>query len=387
MTLPADATQLFGAGTGYYFVVWYRNGDVVGKSANAPSGIATPSVAERDTLSHFRARGEFREAIHCSSMGDCALAGASIQADLTAIRNSGWALAAVGAAVLALAFGLGWWLIGVAIRPIEDIGAAAARIAQGNLSERVASADPESELGRLAGVLNATFARLEAAFQRQQQFTADAAHELRTPLAILISEAQTTLAHPRSAAEYRETVESGLETAQQMRKITETLLTLARFGAGDSAVQRERVDLAEAAARGLERVALLAKPRGVILRAQLDSAVAFAVAERIDVVIQNLLTNAIVYNKPGGEVFLETSRNGGVAMLKVSDTGVGIAPADLAHIFDRFYRADKARSRAEGHAGLGLAITKAVVEAEHGTIEAASTVDKGSIFTVHLPAR
>jgi two-component system, OmpR family, sensor kinase len=178
-------------------------------------------------------------------LGDCVLAGRVITADLAAMqRFAGW-LVAAGGAVLALGLWGGWLLATRAIRPVEVISATASRISEGNLSERISVADTDNELGHLAGVLNSTFARLEAAFAQQKQFTADASHELRTPLTVLISEAQTALARDRSAAEYRETVEACLDTAQQMRRLAESLLQLARFDAGQERMERNTIDLAE----------------------------------------------------------------------------------------------------------------------------------------------
>ena len=138
--------------------------------------------------------------------------GQSITADLKAINGFAWWLLAAGGGVLLLGLGGGWYVAGRAIRPVEDISATASRISAGNLSERISVAEADNELGRLARILNSTFARLEAAFAQQKQFTADASHELRTPLAVLISEAQTALARKRDAAEYRETVEAWAET-------------------------------------------------------------------------------------------------------------------------------------------------------------------------------
>ena len=314
------------------------------------------------------------------------MAGRSIRADLGASRAFGWTLLGAGIAILALGFGLGWWLIGRAIRPVEEIANAATRIARGNLSERINVGDLDDELGRLAEVLNSTYARLEEAFFRQQEFTSNAAHELRTPLSILISEAQTTLARPRTADEYRETVEGGLETAQQMRRITETLLELARFDAGDPTVSREVIDLGKLAARCVERVEPIATRDGVPIHTQFASAPAYVAQERIELVITNLVTNALYYNKPGGDVRVETFSENGTAVLKVSDKGIGITLEDLPHVFDRFYRADKARSRAEGHAGLGLAICKSIIEAEHGEISVKSEPGEGTTFTVSVPS-
>jgi heavy metal sensor kinase len=280
-----------------------------------------------------------------------------------------------------------WWLTTRAVRPIEQISAAASRISRGNLSERIRVADRGDELTQLADVLNSTFARLESAFARQQQFTADAAHELRTPVAVLISETQSTLARERSAAEYRETVKADLDVAQQMRRLTESLLELARFEAGDEAASQSEVDLAERARACVERIAPLAAQHGIRIHSDFAPAQGVINTHRADKVVTNLLTNAIHYNKPGGEVHITTRGEADAAVLTVADTGIGIAAADLPHIFDRFYRVDKARSRDEGHTGLGLAICKAIVDAEGGTLETASTLDIGTKFTVRLPRK
>jgi two-component system OmpR family sensor kinase len=378
--LSAETRALF---ANYYYLVWYRDGSVLTRSATAPEDVTRPEFSERDTLPHFRTRGHFREAVHCSGLGDCVLAGRSVEGDLQATRNFGWALVMVGGAVLALGLGLGFWFTTRAIRPIERISAAASRISQGNLSERVEGTDSGDELGDLAAVLNHTFSRLEAAFERQRQFTADAAHELRTPLAVIISEAQTTLARERAAAEYRETVEACLETAQQMRRLTESLLELARFDAAEDHARGD-VDVAEAARMAIERIRWLAAQKGISIESSFEPAHAYVDADRIGQVITNLLTNAIYYNKADGKVWIETKMVADRAVITVKDTGVGIAPADVPHIFERFYRVDKARSRAEGRTGLGLAISKAIVEGEGGSIEVASAVGQGSTFTLRL---
>jgi len=388
LPLSSEAAVLFGEGGGaYYFLVWYRDGTVLKRSSNAPAGVPEPRRFEQDTLPHFRTRQAFREAVHCSGLGECALAGRSVQADLQAMQSFGWALLAAGASVLVLGLGVGWWLTTRAIRPIEQISVAATRIAGGNLSERIPGVDRDDELGRLAGVLNSTFARLESAFVEQQQFTADAAHELRTPVAVIISETQTTLARERTAAEYRETVKADLDTAQQMRRLTESLLELAQFDSAADGLNQGDVDLAERARVCVERIAPLAAQARIRIHAGFAPAPALGNPDRLDKLIANLLTNAIYYNKPEGEVRITTFTDAGTAVLTVADTGIGIPAADLPHIFGRFYRVDRARSRAEGHIGLGLAICKAIVDALRGTIDAASTLNTGTTFTVRLPAK
>jgi heavy metal sensor kinase len=388
LRLSAETASLFEETrtNSFYYAVWDRDGGILKQSLNAPAPVPRPEHAGRDTRTHIRMRGVFREAFHFTEMGDCVLAGRSILTELSTRRRFAWVLLAAGGTVLAFGLGVGWWLTTRAIRPVEEISAAASRISAGNLSQRITVADPDNELGHLAGVLNSTFARLESAFAQQKQFTADASHELRTPLAVLISETQTTLTRERSAAEYRDTIETCLDAGQQMRRLTDSLLELARFDAGQGLVRRCAFDLMESADACVENIRPLAVERGVQIHCELASACAFGDPGRFDQVVMNLLMNAIHYNKPGGEVRIATRTEAGAALLIVSDTGQGIAAEDLPHIFQRFYRADKSRARADGRSGLGLAICKAIVEAHGGTIEVSSQLNAGTTFTVRFYA-
>jgi heavy metal sensor kinase len=302
------------------------------------------------------------------------------------MRSFAFILAGAGAAVLALGLGGGWWIATHAIRPVEAISAAASRISAGHLSERINVADTDGELGQLAVTLNSTFARLDAAFAQQRQFTADASHELRTPLAVLISEAQTTLAHQRTAEEYRETVEACLETAQQMRRLTESLLELARLDAGQAQIQRQPFDLAASARACVELIQPLADARGIQILCAFEPGKILGDDARVRQVVTNLLTNAIQYNQAQGKIQVRTWVESGHVILTVTDTGPGIAPEDLPHIFKRFYRSDKARTSARGRSGLGLAICKTVVDEHLGSIEATNQPGAGAAFTVRLPA-
>lgn len=386
--ISSEVAALFDerATNGFYFAVWSRGGGALLKrSANAPTDTPRPEQPGKDTGTYFRTRGAFREAFHYTERGDGILAGRSIVSELDATRRFALWLVAGGVAVLAVGLGGVWLLAGRALKPVEEISAAATRIAAGNLAERINVADTDNELGQLASTLNSTFARLESAFAQQKQFTGDASHELRTPLSVMISEAQTTLARERTAAEYRETVEACLDTAQQMRQLTESLLELARFDAGQNPLARAPLDLAEATRACVALIHPLANPRGIRLVLNLAPAAARGDAELLNRVITNLLTNAIHYNRPKGEVRVTTSSENGAAVLTVADTGPGLAPEDLPHIFERFFRADKSRSRATGRAGLGLAICKAILDAHGGSIEVSSQPHKGAVFTVRLP--
>ena len=385
--LSPEVAALFNESSpdGFYFAIWGRDGKLIKQSTNAPASLRLPAHLNNDTRIHVQMQDTFREAFQYTELGDSILTGRSIARDLQARGRFGIMLLAAGAGVLALGLGVGWILSTRAIRPVEQISAAARRISAGNLSERIQVADPRNELGQLATVLNSTFSRLDRAFCLQRQFTADAAHELRTPLAVIISETQTTLARERSAAEYRETVQACLDTAQQMRQLAESLLELARFDAGQEDLQKETVNLAELSRVCIDRVQPLAECTGIVIETDLQPGAALANPQRLSQVIVNLLVNAVHYNHPRGKVLLRTGSDASAVFFAISDTGPGIAAEELPHLFERFYRADKSRSRSEGHSGLGLAICKAIIDAHGGTIEISSQVNVGTIVTVRLP--
>lgn len=371
---------------GIYVAIWEADGSRVEVQTNAPSDLALPTrMGSADSGPYFRTRGNYREGFDFNRENRCVLIGRSIEPELSEMQGFVAILVGAGVSVLALGLAGGWLIASRAFRPIEAISTTASRISAGQLSERINVADTDSELGQLAGTLNSTFARLEASFAQQKQFTADASHELRTPIAVIISEAQTTLARERTTQEYRETIEACLDTAQQMRRLTESLLELANLDASQQSTKREPLDLAELTRKRIEFIHPLADQRGLRLNCKFSPATISGNADHLGLVINNLLSNAIYYNKLGGEISVSTSTESGNVVVTVTDTGRGIAPEDVPLIFDRFYRADKSRSRAEGRSGLGLAICKAIVEAHGGRIEVTSRLGVGSTFTVRLP--
>jgi two-component system OmpR family sensor kinase len=371
-----------GEGTNhFYFVLWHRDGRVLSKSESAPAEVPRPLRGGGDNV--VRTRGMNRELVRFTPPGECVVAGRNLSDEFGALRRSGWLLLGAGAGVLALGLVGGWWLSAGAIRPIKDISATAARISAGDLAQRIPAADTENELGQLAAVLNSTFARLEAAFAQQRQFTSDAAHELRTPISVMLTQTQTALNRERSGAEYRQTIESCQRAAQRMRRLIESLLELARLDAGQEQMNRLPFDLSQTARDCAELIRPLAEERGVKMALDLTPLRCVGDSERIGQVITNLLANAVQYNRPGGEIRLSTHANNGTALLTVADTGQGIAPEALSRIFERFFRVDNSRS--SGHAGLGLAISKAIVAAHGGALEASSQLGAGSTFTVRLP--
>jgi heavy metal sensor kinase len=330
-------------------------------------------------------RATMREMFHFTPPGESVLVGRNIAMELAETRRLAWLLLGAGGAVLLLGLAGGWWLSTRAIRPIADISATAAKISTGDLSQRIPAGDADNELGQLAAVLNSTFARLETAFAQQARFTTDAAHELRTPIAVMLAQTQAALARERPGAEYREPLESCQRAAQRMRRLIESLLELARLDAGEEPMKRERVDLSAIAMDCAELVRPLAAERNITIQTNLQTADCVGDGDRLAQVVTNLLMNAIHYNKERGEVRISTQQQNGFAILTVADTGPGIPPDELSHVFERFWRADKARSRSDGRTGLGLAIAKSIVDTHGGSIETASEVTKGTTFTVRLP--
>ncbi len=366
---------------GFYYVVWLRHGEPVTCSATAPHDVPMPKVGDPPA----RSRGVLREVFLFPGPGDCVLVGRSIASDLAGIQQLAWVLAGMGALVLLLGLAGGAWLAAHALRPIRDISSAAAKIAAGDLTQRISTTDSESELGQLVSVLNATFARLDAAFFQQARFTADAAHELRTPVTAMLTHTYNGLASECPNDEHREAFEASQRAAQRMRRLIESLLELARLDAGRETLHRDECELSKIAADGIELIRPLAGARGIQIHANLSAVKCPADGERLAQVVTNLLTNAVDYNHDGGEVRVTTSAGNGIAMLTVANTGPGISAENLPHIFERFFRADKARTAAAGHSGLGLAIVKAIVQAHGGAIDVESNPGSQTIFTLKLP--
>jgi two-component system OmpR family sensor kinase len=365
--LPSQAAGLFETNdpNQFYFILEARDGHTIAKS-----GVVVAAAERRERRRQLRP-------------GDSVVVGCSIAPELKDLRITALELTGVGAVILFFGLAGGGWLVSRALRPIDSISNAALKISAGDLSQRISAAETESELGRLATVLNSTFARLESAFAQQKQFTSDAAHELRTPVTVILTQTQTALTCERSAAEYRETVEACQRAAQRMRKLIGTLLELARFDAGQEPMNRAKFDLCQTAHECVELIRPLAIQRNIKIERRLSATECTGDSERLAQVITNLLANAVEYNRDGGEIRITVQPQNGAAVLTITDTGIGIAVADLPHLFERFYRADKSRSA--GHNGLGLAISKAIVEAHGGTIEATSEENAGTIFTVRLP--
>jgi heavy metal sensor kinase len=272
------------------------------------------------------------------------------------------------------------------LAPIAEMTARAERISAENLHERLPVKNRNDELGKLARVFNDLLARIESSFDGMRRFTADASHELRTPLAIIRGEADVALSQDRAPGEYRETLAIIQDEARLLSGTVEDMLALARADAGQRRLKLEEFyfnDLIEECVRSARALAL---NKNITLDFESSDDTAFRGDEDLlRRMAINLLDNAIKYTPDGGSVLVKLWREDGRINLRVTDSGIGIPAEASARVFERFYRVDKARSRAEGGSGLGLLIVKWIAEAHHGSVSLESAPERGSSFTVLMP--
>lgn len=293
-------------------------------------------------------------------------------------------LVAVGLVLCAAA---GYQIAHRGLRPIRTISEAAGRIKSTTLHERLPAGTFPAELDGLARTFNDMLDRLQDSFDRLARFSADIAHELRTPISTLRGEVEVALGKPRSPDEYRETLSSFLEEAGRLTRLIESLLFLARAEDPKMEIRRESVDVAGELRSLAEFYEAAAEERGVTLtssapeglRAPLDRGLFQRAAG-------NLIDNALTHTPKGGSIKIGAARDNGSVRIEVSDTGSGIAAEHLPRVFDRLYRADRSRSAATGGAGLGLAIVKSIAELHGGRADIVSEVGKGTTVSLLLPA-
>ncbi len=309
--------------------------------------------------------------------------GAAAEATLTQVLI----MLAVGLPVaVGVAVAGGFVLVRRALAPVERIAAKAEEITQLNLSERLPVVRSGDELERLSVSLNHMISRLEDAIRGSKQFVADASHELRTPLTVMRGELEAMAQDAQLGLETREALGSVLEEVDRLAEIVEGLFALSRLDAGEAHAEWVRFDLAELAATTADQMSLLAEDKQVSVAC--DSASGVTVEgdrARLKQVVVNLLDNAIKYTPRGGRVSLTVRREGGYALLDVTDNGIGIPADALGQVFKRFYRVDGSRSREGGGAGLGLSIVKSICVAHGAEVEVRSAPGAGSTFRIRQP--
>jgi heavy metal sensor kinase len=292
-------------------------------------------------------------------------------------------LAPVGVAFAAL---VGWQLTKRGLRPMKNLAAAARNINIQELQQRLPVRGAGDEVDDVARAFNDTLARLETSVDQMKQFTASISHELRTPLTALRGEAEVVLLEAHSVEEYRRVLASQLEEFDKLTQMVNQLLILARAEAGEIHWTDRSVDLSALAASLAEQMEPIAAAKNIHLEARTGPGIVVrGDSNWLERVILNLLDNAIKFTGDGGTVRVKLSSENGQAVLRVEDTGVGIPPEAITHVFERFFRAEASRSKHVEGVGLGLALAKWIVQQHHGYIEVESRPDQGSRFTVRLP--
>ena len=301
---------------------------------------------------------------------------------LTKLRN--YSFGALGVLFVA-SLGVGWVVAGRVLRPIGRITSVARDIQATDLSRRIELPGPDDELKQLGDTFDAMLARLDAAFAAQRQFVADASHELRNPLAIIRTNVDVALADPRADPEdLRHTIVVVKRASDRMARLVDDLLALARRQ--EPILEHEPVDLGVAVTEASDDFVVPAAARNIVLdRAIAPGVVVTGDRDALKRAVANLLENAVRLAPEGSRIRLATGGEGDQAWIAVADEGPGIAPEDQPHVFDRFWRADKGRSRADGGTGLGLAIVRQIAEGHGGQIRLRSKVGVGSSFVIWLP--
>jgi two-component system, OmpR family, heavy metal sensor histidine kinase CusS len=291
-------------------------------------------------------------------------------------------------ALVLIASLLGYWLSGRSLAPVDKIIRTAEMIGVDNLSRRLEVPKPHDELRRLTETLNAMLGRIESSFRKITQFTADASHDLRTPVAVMRATAEIALRKPRSQAEYEEALSRVLQTSVETSAMLENLLMIARADSGAAGLEMHPVDLKSHIRRAQEHGEILAATKSLSFSSQLPESAVLVKGDAIaiDRLLMILVDNAVKYTPPGGRCEIALTMSEAEAHIAVKDSGVGIESGDLESIFERFYRADKTRSREISGAGLGLAIARWIANVHGGSITAESVIGAGSVFRVKLPA-
>ncbi len=285
-----------------------------------------------------------------------------------------------------LAVAGGFFLVRRALAPVDRIAQKAEAITQHSLSERLPVAESGDEIERLSISLNLMISRLEEAVQSSKRFVADASHELRTPLTVLRGELESLMAGRELAPRMRETLGSLLEEVDRLAGVVEGLLALSRLDAGEARSEWVRFDLAELVTTTADQISLLAEDKDITVACEAPRPVIVeGNRSRMKQVVVNLLDNAIKYTPPGGSVRLRVRREEAQAVFEVADSGIGIPSDALPHVFERFFRVERSRTREQGGAGLGLSIVKSICTAHGASVQVESSAERGSCFRIGLP--
>jgi signal transduction histidine kinase len=385
------------------FAVWTERSGLLSHSANWPAGLEIPPTGRehwnfKSFGTHYRGLRSFHVPVLDREEGKTfrpqsltVVYGApTIQLD-DQVRRAGISIALASLLLLAFTVPLALWGIRSGLLPLQELAARAALVTAHDWELHLPDdAKKIDELRPLTESMTTMLARLQHSFEQQRQFLGNAAHELKTPVAVLKSTLQSLLQRPRSSEEYQLGLRHSLEDLERLEQLLQWMLRLARAEQwAHGALRRDLqvIDITATCEEAVERARAFADSRGAKVHLSKNGPVLLrADPEDLQLVWINLLENAVRYGPQGGSVEVAvTSGPAGAAQVTFQDHGAGIASADLPHVFERFYRGDPSRTRSTGGFGLGLAIAKALVEAYGGTITAHSTVGEGTLMTVELP--
>jgi heavy metal sensor kinase len=344
--------------------------------------LGTQNVA-LESLGHMRVMGRLVPGPDRPLIVQAGISLSSIDQELTGLLT---VLLFAGPIALVCALGGGYVLARQALRPVDLMVLTADQITATQLNRRIEVPNTDDELSRLARTLNGMIARLERSFEEIHKFTADAAHELRTPLAVLRSEAEVALKSPREPEQYRAILEDQLEELERLSRLADRLLFLCREDAGLVPMARQPLDLREVVEDVTEHMRLVAEEKAIELHAEKFAPCSISGDEdQLRRLLFNLVENAIKFTPAGGTVRIEAIRAESEARVVVTDSGIGIPPEHLPHVFQRFYRVDSARGAGIDGTGLGLSIARSIAEAHGGSVTVESTVGVGTRATLSLP--
>ncbi|MEM9159791.1 MAG: HAMP domain-containing sensor histidine kinase [Verrucomicrobiota bacterium] len=380
------ASEFGGDDPGYYFFhLEDRNGNLIARSDNADEGFEFPEFPVEGFNIDSRYVGNVREVLVTHAFGMRLAVGQEISSEIREMRQFRGRAFLIGLGVWFFGLFGGWLIVGRFVKPIGAISDAAARISEGNLADRIQVRKTGNELDELASVLNTTFDKLQAMVESQRRFTADASHELRTPLSVILSESHRMKKGERTEEERQESLDLTLLAGGRMKKLVEDLLLLARQDSTELHLELEELQVHELVGEIVASHQSLAEQKEIKLISDLQPVRISSDAMKLTIALSNLIGNAVSHHVGKGSVWISLIREGANAVISIKDDGPGISEQDLPHIFDRFYRVEKARSAVGGHSGLGLALVESVVRQLGGTIDVVSESGKGSTFSIRIP--
>ncbi len=367
----------------FYLIGWNKDGTQEYVYGTAPADVQLADYALGDKEQLFASRNGSRELASLHPSGRLFVIGRPMEDVLHELRVLSGYLILIGTAILLTGFFAGRWIIDRALQPIHTISETAEEIAAGAHSRRIELAAAPEELESLASTLNSSFDHLDHALENQKRFSADASHELRTPIAVVLAQTQVGLKRERSTKEYKGILEACYRAGTRMKTMADTLLELTRIDGNESPLNLTEQPLNSIVAQTVSDASNLSDQHPISFKAPNEPVQAKVDENRIHQILMNLMRNAIQHNPDGCAIHVSLEQHTGAAVISVADEGSGIPAESLPHVFERFYRADKSRSREQGGAGLGLSIVQSLVEAHGGTIEVRN--EDGAVFTIRLP--